>query len=137
MSQNSAAAKQRNAGPPMRTDPDAEVAIDLVHLSRRTLGDGALEIELLRLFDRQAQGLAAQLRAIAPARDPRAEARLAKALKGSARAVGAFALAAAAERLEVAAENLSPERDLCRKQLEEAIEQAHSEVALLMCGGPG
>ena len=35
--------------------------IDLVHLSRQSLGDRALEIELLTLFERQAEQIAARL----------------------------------------------------------------------------
>ena len=44
----------------------AEPVIDLVHLSRQTLGDTALETELLRLFEGQARAFAARLRAPAP-----------------------------------------------------------------------
>src|ERR1041384_778223 len=42
-------------------------AIDLVHLARTTLGDRALEREVLQLFDRQSSMLIARMRGAAPA----------------------------------------------------------------------
>lgn len=63
--------------------------VDLQHLAKQTLGDRALEQEVLRLFIHQALS----------ARDGIAAAnngerlRLAHALKGSARGIGAFAIA--------------------------------------------
>ena len=41
--------------------------IDLVHLARTTLGDRALEREVLQLFDRQSDILIARMRTAAPA----------------------------------------------------------------------
>ena len=73
-----------SAAPRSRARP-----VDLAHLSRQTLGDRALEQEVLQLFVQQALSV----------RDQIAEAgkgerlRLAHGLKGSARGVGAFALA--------------------------------------------
>ncbi|WP_294532395.1 Hpt domain-containing protein [uncultured Rhodoblastus sp.] len=77
--------------------------IDLVHLARQTMGDSALESELLALFDHQAGRIAEQLgRADADAaKFSRAD--LAHKLKGSARAVGAHEVAAAAENYEYCA----------------------------------
>ncbi len=78
--------------------------IDLVHLSRQTMGDRALEAELLALFDRQAAKIAEEL-GEKPGR-PDADksnawrADLAHKLKGSACAVGAHEVAAAAENYE-------------------------------------
>lgn len=63
--------------------------IDLAHLARQTMGDRALEQEVLRLFIRQAQSAGAHI-GNAPALE---RYRIAHALKGSARSVGAFALA--------------------------------------------
>ncbi len=71
--------------------------IDLVHLTRSTLGDRSLEREVLQLFDRQAGLLIARMRAAAPAGVPP----LAHTLKGSARGIGAWRVARAAEMLEV------------------------------------
>jgi len=72
-------------------------AIDLVHLSRQTLGDSVLENELLSLFSRQAEHIVGRL---SEPVDDRTRVELAHTLKGSARAVGAFAVADAAERYE-------------------------------------
>jgi HPt (histidine-containing phosphotransfer) domain-containing protein len=71
--------------------------IDLVHLARQTMGDRALEMELLALFDRQAGEIADRL---SIAETGGASADLAHKLKGSARAIGAGAVAAAADNYE-------------------------------------
>src|SRR5579871_3316045 len=76
-----------------------EPAIDRAHLSRMTLGDGALEREVLALFDRQAEMLIARMGEV----DPSGVAALAHTLKGSARGVGAWSMARAAEAVETAA----------------------------------
>ncbi len=83
---------------------DAACPIDLVHLSRQTMGDRALEAELLAQFDHQAAKIVKEL-GEKPGR-PDAEnsnarrADLAHKLKGSACAVGAHEVAAAAENYE-------------------------------------
>jgi HPt (histidine-containing phosphotransfer) domain-containing protein len=69
--------------------------IDLAHLQRMTLGDAALEHEVLAMFAAQAAGLMAELAGL-----PSNVAELAHKLKGSARAIGAFRVADAAEWLE-------------------------------------
>ena len=63
--------------------------VDLAHLARQTLGDRALEQEVLQLFVHQALSAKDQ---IADA-SPQERLRLAHNLKGSARGVGAFAIA--------------------------------------------
>ena len=70
--------------------------LDLEHLSRQTMGDRALEEEVLAMFARQ---LGTIRDSIAKA-DVIERARLAHALKGSARGVGAFALADCAACIE-------------------------------------
>lgn len=82
-------------------EPGAAPVLDLVHLSRQTFGDHALETELLSLFDRQAAQFSARL-SESDARAGGSRADLAHTLKGSARAVGAFALGDAAEAYEAA-----------------------------------
>jgi HPt (histidine-containing phosphotransfer) domain-containing protein len=109
--------------------------LDLVHLSRQTLGDDTLEAELLGLFDRQAGQFAARL---APALRPGEEkwrADLAHTLKGSARAVGAVAVARAAEAYEAAAR--ADGRDLADRWagLDAAIADARSAIAQLFDRG--
>jgi HPt (histidine-containing phosphotransfer) domain-containing protein len=82
--------------PPLAPD---DGPIDIVHLRRMTLGDAALEREVLTLFSaqasRQAQALTQALAAM-----PTDAPALAHTLKGSARAIGAFAVADAAAHLE-------------------------------------
>jgi HPt (histidine-containing phosphotransfer) domain-containing protein len=82
------------ASPPLAPD---DGPIDFEHLSRMTLGDPALECEVLTMFVAQSAKLVDQLTAL----PPQAGA-LAHTLKGSARAIGAFAVADAAARLETA-----------------------------------
>lgn len=74
-----------------------ESPIDFAHLARMTLGDAALEREVLAMFAGQSAALLCRLRAMPPD-----AAALAHTLKGSARAVGAMAVADAAERFEQA-----------------------------------
>jgi HPt (histidine-containing phosphotransfer) domain-containing protein len=74
--------------------------IDLVHLARQTMGDRALEVELLALFDGQAARIARQLGDCESGLAHAERADLAHKLKGSARAVGAHEVAAAAENYE-------------------------------------
>jgi HPt (histidine-containing phosphotransfer) domain-containing protein len=71
--------------------------IDVQHLGRMTLGEPALEIEVLTLFAAQSRDLVSRLAAIPPD-----AAALAHTLKGSARAIGAFHVANAALGLEAA-----------------------------------
>src|SRR3569832_941959 len=78
--------------PPLAPD---DGPIDIAHLRRMTLGDAALEREVLTMFSAQATRLVKALAALPP--DASA---LAHTLKGSARAVGAFALGDAAAQLE-------------------------------------
>ena len=78
--------------PPLVPD---EGFIDTAHLDRMTLGDEALQREVLTLFVRQSTDLVARM-----ATFPADMAAIAHTLKGSARGIGAFSAAASAERLE-------------------------------------
>jgi HPt (histidine-containing phosphotransfer) domain-containing protein len=73
-----------------------ERPVDLVHLSHQTMGDEALECEILGLLARQISTFSGRL-ATAGAEERR---RVAHALKGACLNVGAFRLATAAEALE-------------------------------------
>jgi HPt (histidine-containing phosphotransfer) domain-containing protein len=75
-----------------------EPPIDVTHLARMTLGDHALEREVLALFDRQIDMLIARMGEVGPS----GVAALAHTLKGSARGVGAWPMARAAEAVEAA-----------------------------------
>ncbi len=79
--------------------PSFERPVDLVHLARQTLGDRALEREVLGLFQVQARAIYAQLETVSEAN---LRHDLAHTLKGSARAVGAWKVAQAAEACEQA-----------------------------------
>lgn len=105
--------------------------IDLVHLSRQTLGDRDLEIELLALFERQA-GLIMQQ--IAQAGGPRPRGDLAHTLKGSARAVGATHVADAAEAIEETLAHGAAETDLsgALARLEAAVADARAAARSLV-----
>lgn len=80
--------------------------IDFEHLFRMTLGDHALEREVLQLFDRQSGMLMERIAASEPA----AIAAFAHTLKGSARGIGAWQVARSADLLESAV--LSGKSDL-------------------------
>ncbi|MBR0874617.1 Hpt domain-containing protein [Bradyrhizobium tropiciagri] len=71
--------------------------IDLDHLQRMTLGDAALEREVLAMFATQSARILGELAAL-----PAEAGQHAHTLKGSARAIGAFAVADAAAGLETA-----------------------------------
>lgn len=72
--------------------------VDLVHLSGQTMGDAALEAEVLRIFLSQA---GTWLDAYKRAHTHSARRDAAHALKGSARAIGAFTLADRAAAAEL------------------------------------
>jgi HPt (histidine-containing phosphotransfer) domain-containing protein len=103
--------------------------IDLVHLSHMTLGDRALERDVLVLFERQIQFLMERIESAAA---PVAAA-AAHTLKGSARGVGAFALARAASEVEDAASRGDVAgREEGTSHLRAAIRDAKAEIAGLL-----
>jgi HPt (histidine-containing phosphotransfer) domain-containing protein len=100
-------------------------AIDLAHLKRMTLGEPALEDEVLALFAAQSGDLMRRLNAL-----PADAEALAHTLKGSARAIGAFRVADAALGVEAALRG----RDSVAESLatlEEALEEARAAIARL------
>ncbi len=112
-------------------EPQAPL-IDLVHLSRQTLGDVALENELLRLFIVQAQQYGAWLgEARAPA-EAQKRADLTHGLKGSARAIGAFPLAQAAEAYEKALRAGAQDTTDEARRLAEALDDAKLAATQLL-----
>jgi HPt (histidine-containing phosphotransfer) domain-containing protein len=109
--------------PPLAPD---DGPIDLVHLRRMTLGDAALEREVLTMFSAQALRLAGALAAM-----PADASALVHTLKGAARAIGAFAVADAAAHLETligcgrhTAEALS--------ELDDAVAQVRAEILVML-----
>ncbi len=101
---------------PARQQQDCPV--DRVHLARYTLGNLALEIEILGLFAMQAPVTLGELRA---ARTERAWRDAAHTLKGSARAVGAKRVGDCAERAEALKASTN---DVARIAALEALAQA-------------
>ncbi len=70
--------------------------VDLKHLSRQTMGDQALALEVLGMFRRQTEGLGERIRTT----DLQSRREMAHALVGSARGVGAMEIAACAAGIE-------------------------------------
>ena len=106
--------------PPLAPD---DGPIDIAHLRRMTLGDAALEREVLTMFSAQATRLVKALAALPP--DASA---LAHTLKGSARAVGAFALGDAAAHLETQIRSGFSTADALN-ELDDAATDAQSAIA--------
>lgn len=78
----------------------AQPVVDMEHLARYTGGDAALNAEVLRLFDSQANELVARLQSILDARDAKSWKEVTHTIKGAALGIGAFAMADAAAKLE-------------------------------------
>jgi hypothetical protein len=91
-----------------KSKPSRKRPIDLVHLTRETFGNRALEIEILSLFSRQTCGIVDRLAQA----NPDERVRLARSLKGSARAIGAFGVAELAEAIEQAPSDSRKVKDL-------------------------
>ncbi len=70
--------------------------IDLVHLARQTMGDKAVEIEVLQMFARQARACLQDIASGEPTRVGAAAHRL----KGAASSVGAFSVSHSAQAVE-------------------------------------
>lgn len=108
--------------------------LDLVHLSRQTLGDRALEVELLGLFDKQAGQIIARLDSDLCASDRKWRHDLSHTLKGSARAIGAVRIAATAQSYEDALAAGLPDGELkvYVEALKGAVEEAQAEIRSLL-----
>ncbi len=102
---------------PVRSRP-----IDLMHLASQTMGDRALEQEVLCLFVQQSLQVRDRI-ATAEAADCRL---LAHSLKGAARGVGAFSIADCAGSIE---EN--PDDKLARRKLSRLIDEARDYIAAI------
>jgi HPt (histidine-containing phosphotransfer) domain-containing protein len=79
-----------------RCGPSRSRPVDLIHLARQTMGDRALEQEVLSLFAQQAILVRDAITDAAPAE----RLQLAHSLKGAASGVGAFAIAECATEIE-------------------------------------
>lgn len=94
-------ADARHADP----EPGTHAPVDLVHLTRHTLGNRDLEREVLRLFAVQARMLVARMQ---DAQDEAVLRRLLHTLLGSAKGIGAWSVAGAAERQQAALDEGAP-----------------------------
>ena len=109
--------------PPLAPD---DGPIDLAHLARMTLGDAAVERQVLEMFASQTGGLVERLAAL-----PGEALALAHTLKGSARAIGAFRVADCAEALEVAIrQGENPAK--CQIELKAAVADAQAAIDVLL-----
>lgn len=124
-------ARPSNTSGPAESERSADV-IDRVHLARYTMGDIALEAEILVMF---ADQLDEMLGALETARDANTWNRAAHTLKGSSRAIGAWALAEMAAKAEeigydaaTTAEQLS--RDQVISTLKDRAIQVKAAVAM-------
>jgi HPt (histidine-containing phosphotransfer) domain-containing protein len=96
--------------------------VDLSHLARQTLGDRALEQEVLRLFVHQALAVRDQItEAATPER-----LRLCHTLKGSARGIGAFAVASCLAEIEA-----RPDDKQLLKRLSSLIDEVRDFIAAI------
>jgi len=104
--------------------------VDLQHLARYTLGERALEREVLELFCTQSVLYLEQLRAAMSDRDWRDAAH---SLKGSARAVGAWRAAKAAERAEaLQGDVLTQFRSAQIDEIEASLREAEAYIASVL-----
>jgi HPt (histidine-containing phosphotransfer) domain-containing protein len=110
----------------MGSGPEAAV-IDDDHLGRMTLGDRALEREVLEIFVRQTIIMLGRIAGAEPA----LAAAAAHTLTGSARGIGAWRVAEAAERVERLATGhaVAAELDAAVEQLKAATVQASAAIA--------
>lgn len=113
--------------PPLVPDDRAIAStIDVEHLQRMTLGDAALEREVLAMFVSQSARLLRTLVAL-----PAEAGALAHTLKGSARAIGALRVAECASALEVAiGEGEDPSASL--RELSEAVAEARAAIEAIL-----
>lgn len=82
--------------------------VDLVHLSRQTLGNRELEREILRLFNKQSEIYLERMRHAKSAEEWREAVHT---IKGSARGIGAWGVVGIAEKVEkVAAARLKKQK---------------------------
>ena len=105
----------------------APAAVDVQHLGRYTLGNKALEKEILALFLVQMPDLFASLRSAQSERDWKMAAH---SLKGAARAIGAWhmaSLAEEAERIDFGSDG----QDACARSVQ-LLEEAGREVRLFV-----
>lgn len=128
---NSATAAVQVQEPRPQADPAPTGPIDHAHLRRFTLGNAALEYEVLNLFAHQSPTYLLHLMA---AETDRAWFEAAHALKGSARAVGAWQIAELAAKAESIKSTRDPEG---RAASVDALSAALADARHYISGLPG
>lgn len=103
--------------------------VDLVHLSRYTMGDRNLESELLGLFRQQARVYVSRMREAESDQDWH---RAAHSLKGSAKAVGAWAVAQVCEGAESLGAGAQDARLKAIGEIEAQLDTATAYIDLLL-----
>jgi HPt (histidine-containing phosphotransfer) domain-containing protein len=118
----------RNPTHPADLGDSGADAIDSAFLARQSLGDAALERDLLTLFDRRMAELPGQ---IAAATSVGMRADVIHGLRGSALAVGAHRLARAAAHYETAVRRGESDAVLAaaHEEMVEAVRAARHEIA--------
>ncbi len=111
-----------------------ERPLDLVHLSRQTLGDRELEVELLGLFDKQAGQIIARLASALSGSDRKWRHDLCHTLRGSARAIGAVKVARFAQSYEdgLAAQLSDAQLAGLIEDMKLSVEEAQAEIRSLL-----
>ncbi|HET7911287.1 MAG TPA: Hpt domain-containing protein [Pseudolabrys sp.] len=112
----------------VQADAPQVAVLDRAHLARMTFGDRSLELEVLQLFDRQAELLLDRMRGSQPA----AIVTLAHTLKGSAVGIGATQVARAAAETEAIAHAKPGECNRAIAQLAQAVKEARAEISALI-----
>lgn len=131
MASNPAVKQEPLAATGQRKTPSQPV--DLTHLARYTLGERALEREVLELFCTQSVLYLEQLKA---ALSDKAWKEAAHSLKGSARAVGAWRAAQAAERAEaLQGDGLIQFRAAQISEIEASLREAEAYITALLKRG--
>lgn len=108
-----------------------ERPIDVEHLSRMTLGDRALEREVLDLFVRQIELLRPRI----AASEPEVAGAAAHTLKGSATGIGAWAVARAAADVEICSKARDAKLQGALQELDLALTQATAEISETLRAG--
>lgn len=114
-------------------DPVPRRPVDLVHLARYTLGNRALEREVLELFRTQSTLYLQRLR---DAVSDKAWRDAAHTIKGSARGIGAWYVAHTAEAAEkLDADSLGESQGEYVEMLEKQIDEANGYIQSLLTDG--
>ncbi len=103
--------------------------VDLVHLSRQTLGDRELEKEVLSLFVNQST---LYLRRLQEAKSAKERKSVAHTIMGSARGLGAWQVAEEAAKIEACCSQKSVKKADC-DGLAHAVDNANAYIRELMC----